>query len=575
MKTKKILLTVSVLASFFWINSAEGQNCNVFAYDSTFFNCPASSQVYLNVFDQQGNIGYVIHWGDGQTTSSNGSSFATYNHVYGSPGIYFPYLILSCGDTVIPQLYDLYSSSNYYNYYYISDSCYTITGKAYVDNNNNCVYDNGDSPLAGLSVNALQNSFVVGTAITDMNGNYTINVGSGNFNISLPNVPASLTLSCGSQNPAGVAAGQSYDFVFNCNGSGHDLKADIYVPAFTQTTTTYVQFTVTNQSCTSVNSDITITLPSQTYISGTISANLNGNPYTGTPSINNNTVTFSGVSMTGFATFYGYIPVKADTTTQLWDTLCAQIAALPTTGDLNPANNNDNICALVLTSYDPNMKSVHINGMPAEGYIDNNQVMEYTIKFQNEGNYPAKDIRIEDVLDVNTLDLSTFELMGSSHNVNVLMQNNKIVFYFPNIWLPDKNSNEPESHGYVKFKINQKPGLAPNTQIKNTADIYFDYNPAVTTNTVTSIIKSPNNVIELDKNTLKIYPNPASDVINVLSQDQAVMRVVLYNSLGQPVMESAGQGLINFDVNHLPAGYYFVRVEKGSNVETIKVMLQK
>tara|TARA_B100000809_G_C14930349_1_gene456678 strand:+ start:8 stop:652 length:645 start_codon:yes stop_codon:yes gene_type:complete len=54
--------------------------------------------------------------------------------------------------------------------------------------------------------------------------------------------------------------------------------------------------------------------------------------------------------------------------------------------------------------------------------------------------------------------------------------------------LPDSNSNELLSHGYVKYYIETVNGLLPNDSINNTAFIYFDYNEAVVTNTTHNII---------------------------------------------------------------------------------------
>ncbi|MBK6731182.1 MAG: hypothetical protein IPG60_09535 [Bacteroidetes bacterium] len=52
---------------------------------------------------------------------------------------------------------------------------------------------------------------------------------------------------------------------------------------------------------------------------------------------------------------------------------------------------------------------------------------------------------------------------------------------FPNINLVHAAANEPESHGYLKFEVDLVEGLAEGTQFSNTAEIYFDYNPAVVT----------------------------------------------------------------------------------------------
>jgi len=59
-----------------------------------------------------------------------------------------------------------------------------------------------------------------------------------------------------------------------------------------------------------------------------------------------------------------------------------------------------------------------------------------------------------------------------------------LVFHFENILLPDSTVNEPASHGFVQFRINQLTDNPIGTVIENTADIYFDLNKAIVTNTV-------------------------------------------------------------------------------------------
>ncbi|GIV44882.1 MAG: hypothetical protein KatS3mg035_2005 [Bacteroidia bacterium] len=81
-----------------------------------------------------------------------------------------------------------------------------------------------------------------------------------------------------------------------------------------------------------------------------------------------------------------------------------------------------------------------INGIPAEGFIDPNQTMTYTVHFQNNGNAPALNVRILDTLSAN-LDYTTFRLITASHPVQVFQDKNALTFFFQNIMLPDSASN--------------------------------------------------------------------------------------------------------------------------------------
>lgn len=152
-------------------------------------------------------------------------------------------------------------------------------------------------------------------------------------------------------------------------------------------------------------------------------------------------------------------------------------------------SNADTLNQVLVCAYDPNDKNVLPKGNGSEGYISINQPLEYLIRFQNTGNDTALTVIIKDTLDVN-LDWSSLKLLASSHNMQVsIEQGGEAIFKFENIMLPDSNIDFLASQGFVKFSINQKPNLLPHTQIRNTGNIYFDFNPAVITNTVLNTIQ--------------------------------------------------------------------------------------
>ncbi|MFN0032122.1 MAG: hypothetical protein ACKVOR_08185, partial [Flavobacteriales bacterium] len=136
-------------------------------------------------------------------------------------------------------------------------------------------------------------------------------------------------------------------------------------------------------------------------------------------------------------------------------------------------------------AYDPN----DISATP-EGYADPHFVLageriEYRIRFQNTGNAPAEDILIIDVLDPQVYDLSSFEPAASSNSVlTCLHDDGQIDFIFNDIYLADSVNNEPASHGFVVYEVDYLDGLPMNTVGENFADIIFEQNPPVTTNTV-------------------------------------------------------------------------------------------
>jgi uncharacterized repeat protein (TIGR01451 family) len=167
------------------------------------------------------------------------------------------------------------------------------------------------------------------------------------------------------------------------------------------------------------------------------------------------------------------------------DLVCFTTEVTPNTGDRVPSNNIFSQCFDVRAAYDPNYKGVS----PSGTVTATQDWLYYTIHFQNLGNSFAENIYIWDTIDPN-LDLNTIQIMGASHNqfMNVFNNNRSVRFNFLNIMLQDSATNEPESKGWVQYRIKPNTGLSEGMQIRNTASILFDLNAPVVTNTVSNRI---------------------------------------------------------------------------------------
>ena len=150
----------------------------------------------------------------------------------------------------------------------------------------------------------------------------------------------------------------------------------------------------------------------------------------------------------------------------------------------------DIYCGVVGNSYDPNDKTGYPYGLDSSHYIQQNQDIEYVVRFQNTGTAPAINVVIRDTLPLE-LDIFSARSGASSHDYDFRMYGPHILEWtFNNIMLPDSNINEPESHGFVKFKVKQNRDLPIGTVIKNSAAIYFDFNAPIITNTYFQTIDS-------------------------------------------------------------------------------------
>ncbi|HNA40433.1 MAG TPA: hypothetical protein PLR84_13070, partial [Chitinophagales bacterium] len=90
-------------------------------------------------------------------------------------------------------------------------------------------------------------------------------------------------------------------------------------------------------------------------------------------------------------------------------------------------------CQQNVSSFDPNEKTAYPSGLGDSAYILPNTAVEYTIHFQNKGTFAASSVTITDTLS-NALDITTFQLISSSHALSYsIIDSNILLFNFNNI----------------------------------------------------------------------------------------------------------------------------------------------
>ncbi|WP_426492495.1 DUF7619 domain-containing protein [Hymenobacter sp. 102] len=147
-------------------------------------------------------------------------------------------------------------------------------------------------------------------------------------------------------------------------------------------------------------------------------------------------------------------------------------------------------CQPILDSFDPNDKQVVPEGVTAQRYTPTAEALRYKIRFQNTGTDVAYRVVVVDTLAAG-LDISTLQVGAVSHPYRLTVTGRPrpvLTFTFEGIMLPDSARNQAGSNGFVQFSLRPKAGLPPRTRIDNAADIFFDYNEPVRTNTTTNRI---------------------------------------------------------------------------------------
>ncbi len=260
-------------------------------------------------------------------------------------------------------------------------------------------------------------------------------------------------------------------------------------------------------------------------------------------------------------------------TAQAGDVICIDAKVTPNSGDNFPANNSYKMCYNVVNSHDPNIKEVY----PIDVMNGFNDWLTYTIHFQNTGNAPAFNIKIEDTLDTQ-LDLSTFQVTDYSHPNTTSLIGHNLSVYFANIQLPDSFSNPKGSMGFIQYRIKPKTNWARPYKIKNTAYIYFDFNsPIITNTTYNSILDISTNLIEQSDNNTALYPNPSTGIFTIDLNTEGKYEIEIYdiseNIVLTQTIEENNKNIIN--ANYLAAGVYNIHIKGKNTVINKKLVIVK
>jgi len=112
--------------------------------------------------------------------------------------------------------------------------------------------------------------------------------------------------------------------------------------------------------------------------------------------------------------------------------------------------------------------------------------------------------------------------------------------------LPDSGTDYEASQGYVAYSVRLKNNLAVGTKLKNTANIYFDFNDPIITNTTvnTIILKSSAAITNLGKDmNISIYPNPTQDkaLIKIALDKPSIVTFNLFDLNGKLIQQKNNQ----------------------------------
>lgn len=508
-----------------------------------------------------GTAPYTYQWSNGQNTAT--ATGLSTGHLY-------LYVTDANGCTQDKHTFVGYDAGN--------NNCYcTITGKVYLDMNNNCQFDSGEQGVENIMINGSG----LGAVFTNANGDYSFAAPSGTYTLS-ESVQSIYPLAGCQNNAVSVTVTAAPGCVSTTNFANavnpiHDIHIVKTNVTFAIPGNTYTQAMIVQNDGTIGESAILLGSEHDGqlgYVSATPAM------YTQQDAINepNWYSVTSGLSLAPGAATVIYtdymVPPNIPLATEVnfWDSAAYAAPMTNWLSDYTPWNNVETLSTTVIGSYDPNFKEVSPKGTGAQGYIaTTDSVLDYIVHFQNTGSYYAQKVVILDTLDAD-LDWTSLRPGYSDHNyVATISETGVLKFTFNNINLPWQDMTEMGSRGMVAYSIKQKPNLSPGTEMRNSAAIYFDYNEPVITNQTLNTIELPAGISEMKPVVgLNMYPNPTTNELNinlVNADNSSIINVFDVQGRLLHSQQVNGNAVQKVDVSGLTSGFYFVSVESNNGLK--------
>lgn len=256
--------------------------------------------------------------------------------------------------------------------------------------------------------------------------------------------------------------------------------------------------------------------------------------------------------------------------------LVSNATIAPISGDVSPENNSNSISQMIINAYDPNDKSEAHGPEILHSSFTSNDYLYYTIRFENTGNASAINVRVNDVLN-DMLDENSIRVESTSHAYVLDRVGRNLTWKFDNIMLPVSVANTMTGKGYITFKVKPKPGYAVGDVIPNAASIYFDFNPAIVTNTFQTEFVAVLASEAFDVNEFAVYPNPTSSVLNIQSKlDMAISEVNVYDLLGKQLLNKKMKVTnTEIDMTSYSPGLYLLEIVSENNQKSIHKIIKR
>ena len=259
--------------------------------------------------------------------------------------------------------------------------------------------------------------------------------------------------------------------------------------------------------------------------------------------------------------------------------ITATSTVLPVPADAVPVNDSYSITQTIVGAYDPNDKLARTSsGFSDEHFLlDQDEYIDYTIRFQNTGNAAAEHVYLIDTIS-SDLDLGSLQILAASHEYEAQLLPHRVLrFDMPEIMLPDSASDLIGSQGFVTFRLRPINTVMAGDVLENFADIYFDFNPPIRTNTSQLLVElNTGSEGHPQLFSVMVFPNPATDQIEVrIPNDQKIISWRILDAVGRSVDSASNihrSAVETIDIQKLAPGAYFIEVAGAEGCATVRMI---
>jgi uncharacterized repeat protein (TIGR01451 family) len=433
-----------------------------------------------------------------------------------------------------------------------------VPGKVYWDEDSDCELDQAEYRIPNVRIDIQPGNGVVWT---NQNGEFGVVLEPGNY-----------TFEHSSQNP--------WYLINDCEANGIPVTvvedssavdicfADSIIPVVDLSTT----ISTNSINACFQNSQFVVVCNEGTIPATDVEVLVEIPGFTGTSNANFNLTSDSTWILTipliaaGECRTYHFSGTAACDSSMIGQIACLSVNLGNVQNDIDPSNNQMAFCDSVGVSYDPNdirvLSQIQEEGWRKQEYIDNDDELTYMVRFQNTGTGPAYNVIVHNPLSP-FLNHQSIDLVSASHDHYAQMVDGELRVHFLGIQLPDSASDPTGSQGYFIYKVRQPLGNPMGIVIENQAEIFFDFNAPVATNTTENEILLLTGLQDFEIGEITLFPNPTTGELLISNSNprNSINGVDVLDTQGRLLLTKTGSGISKIDVGQLSTGIYLIRVE--------------